>query len=178
MWTVRPTRCSAASRSAVSEAAAAKFPPSEMNTSTASFSKALTVSTESSPCSRGALIPNSASNAFSIHSLGFSHTPIVRSPWTLEWPRTGHAPAPGLPKFPCRSSRLMISLRVLTECGCCVRPSAHGGLGLDHHLGDRGDLQPGQPGGCLGLLPVNALAGSPVRLDAVGVGVDEFLVDD
>ena len=31
----------------------------------------------------------------------FSQMPIVRSPCTLEWPRTGHSPAPGLPMLPC-----------------------------------------------------------------------------
>ena len=32
---------------------------------------------------------------------GRSQMPIVRSPCTLEWPRTGHSPAPGLPMLPC-----------------------------------------------------------------------------
>ena len=50
--------------------------------------------------------------------------PIVRSPCTLEWPRTGHRPAPGRPMLPRRSMKLTISWIVRTACLCCVRPIA------------------------------------------------------
>ncbi|MCY1223377.1 hypothetical protein D9M72_355000 [compost metagenome] len=50
--------------------------------------------------------------------------PMVRSPWTLLWPRIGDAPAPGLPMFPRSSRRLMISLMVATPFLCCVMPMA------------------------------------------------------
>ena len=50
--------------------------------------------------------------------------PIVRSPCTLECPRTGQTPAPGRPMLPCSSSTLTRSRRVGTECLCCVRPIA------------------------------------------------------
>jgi len=50
--------------------------------------------------------------------------PIVRSPCTLEWPRTGHAPAPGLPIIPRSNSTLTISRMVGTALRCWVRPIA------------------------------------------------------
>ena len=40
--------------------------------------------------------------------VGFSSTPMVRSPCTFEWPRTGQMPAPGLPILPRISSRFAI----------------------------------------------------------------------
>ena len=50
--------------------------------------------------------------------------PIVRSPWTLEWPRTGQAPAPGLPSMPRKSRKLATSCTSCTPCLCCVSPIA------------------------------------------------------
>ena len=55
---------------------------------------------------------------------GRSQMPIVRSPCTLEWPRTGHSPAPGLPMLPCSSATLAISLIVATALRCWVMPIA------------------------------------------------------
>ena len=66
-------------------------------------------STVSTPCSRGLTIPNRESNAAKNFSGIFSQMPIVRSPCTLECPRTGHSPAPGLPIMPRISSTLVIS---------------------------------------------------------------------
>ncbi len=50
--------------------------------------------------------------------------PIVRSPCTLLWPRTGHTPAPGRPTLPRSSRKLTTSLMVGTECLCWVSPIA------------------------------------------------------
>ena len=50
--------------------------------------------------------------------------PIVRSPCTLLWPRTGQAPAPGLPMLPRRSRKLTISWIVATAALCWVSPIA------------------------------------------------------
>ena len=56
--------------------------------------------------------------------VGRSQMPIVRSPCTLLWPRTGHGPAPGRPMFPRSSSRFTISWTFATPCSCCVSPMA------------------------------------------------------
>jgi hypothetical protein len=79
---------------------------------------ALMASTVSTPCSRGLTIPNRESNASKNFSGIFSQMPIVRSPCTLEWPRTGHRLAPGLP---CISSTLVISEIVGTASAAPVR---------------------------------------------------------
>ncbi len=50
--------------------------------------------------------------------------PIVRSPCTFECPRTGQAPAPGLPKLPPTSSRLTSIWIVATASRCWVMPMA------------------------------------------------------
>ncbi|MNM95798.1 hypothetical protein D3C81_1082570 [compost metagenome] len=50
--------------------------------------------------------------------------PMVRSPCTLLWPRTGHRPAPGRPMLPRSSIRLAISWMVATEWRCWVMPMA------------------------------------------------------
>ena len=55
---------------------------------------------------------------------GRSQMPIVRSPCTLEWPRTGNRPAPGLPMLPWAKARLATSLMVATALRCWVRPIA------------------------------------------------------
>ena len=62
----------------------------------------------------------------SSHASGiFSQMPIVRSPCTLEWPRTGHAPAPGLPIIPRSSRKSTIACTLSTAFTCCVSPMAH-----------------------------------------------------
>ena len=50
--------------------------------------------------------------------------PMVRSPCTLECPRTGNKPAPGLPMLPCAKARLATSLMVATALRCWVSPIA------------------------------------------------------
>ncbi|SLJ56936.1 Uncharacterised protein [Mycobacteroides abscessus subsp. abscessus] len=69
-------------------------------------------------------MPNSRSRASRNDSGIFSQMPIVRSPCTLECPRTGHRPAPGLPIMPRISSRLVASSMVATACLCWVNPIA------------------------------------------------------
>ena len=53
-----------------------------------------------------------------------SQMPIVRSPCTLLWPRTGQTPAPGGPDLPRSMRKLTISRTVATPCFCCVTPIA------------------------------------------------------
>ena len=50
--------------------------------------------------------------------------PMVRSPCTLECPRTGHSPAPGRPSMPRSSWTLTISRMAATESRRWVRPIA------------------------------------------------------
>ena len=81
-------------------------------------------STTSRPRRRGGSNPNSSRRASPKWVGSFSQMPIVRSPWTLEWPRTGHRPAPGLPMLPCNRVTLTISLMVATAFLCWVMPIA------------------------------------------------------
>jgi hypothetical protein len=114
----------AASVTAVSGVAIAKLPPIPMNALARPSRIARIASTVSTPCSRGLTMPNRASNADRNLSGIFSQMPIVRSPCTLECPRTGHNPAPGLPIMPRISRTLVISEMLGTACLCCVRPIA------------------------------------------------------
>ena len=98
--TVSAQRRNAASVTAVSGVADAKLPPMPMNTFARPSRIARIASTVSTPCSRGLTMPNRSSSAARNSSGIFSQMPIVRSPWTLECPRTGHRPAPGLPIIP------------------------------------------------------------------------------
>jgi hypothetical protein len=82
------------------------------------------LSTTSSPCSRGGSKSSAACSRSRNASVGFSQIPIVRSPCTLECPRTGHTPAPGLPIIPRSRTVLTISWIVATELRCCVSPIA------------------------------------------------------
>ncbi|SHV88684.1 Uncharacterised protein [Mycobacteroides abscessus subsp. abscessus] len=115
---------SAASVTAVSGVAEAKLPPIPMKTPTLPSRMARIASTVSKPCLRGVVIPNSESNAAKNDSGIFSQIPMVRSPWTFEWPRTGHTPAPGLPIMPRINSRFVASPMVATACRCWVSPIA------------------------------------------------------
>ena len=108
----------------VSGAAATKLPPSATNTWALPSRRARIASTVSRPCSRGGSKPNSFCKASRKCAGGRSQMPMVRSPCTLEWPRTGHSPAPGLPMLPCSSATLTISLMVATALRCWVMPIA------------------------------------------------------
>ncbi len=79
-----------------------------------------------------------------------SEIPMVRSPWTLLWPRTGQAPAPGRPIFPLRKRKYMTSSIVATEFRCCVSPiclAADDAVGLRRDPGGLSNLLAGQAAG-------------------------------
>ena len=56
--------------------------------------------------------------------MGRSQIPIVRSPCTLEWPRTQQVPAPGRPMWPPSRSEIHDIRMVATASRCWVRPIA------------------------------------------------------
>ena len=106
--------------------------------------------------------------------------PIVRSPCTLEWPRTGQAPAPGLPMAP-RSSRVLVSSwMVATAWRCWVSPiaqqmmirSAAGDPAVQ--LVDRLAIEPGGRQQGVGIERVEVGA---QLVEPVAVGVDERPVE-
>ena len=121
-WTVIAVPASAASVTVVSGVARTKLPPMPRKNDTLPSRIARIESTTSNPSSRGGSKPNSALRESRKCAGGFSQMPMVRSPWTLEWPRTGHRPAPGLPMLPCSSATLVISLIVATALRCWVMP--------------------------------------------------------
>src|SRR5215218_1257489 len=104
----------AAAVTSVSGAACTKFPPRPMKTRARPSRNARIASTVSKPFCRGGSKPSSACSRSRKWAGGRSQIPIVRSPWTLECPRTGSRPAPGLPMFPWASATLVISLIVAT----------------------------------------------------------------
>ncbi len=108
----------------VSGAAETKLPPRPMKKRALPSRSARIASTVSRPFSRGGSKPNSSRRASRKVAGGLSQIPIVRSPWTLEWPRTGHRPAPGRPMLPCSRATLTNSLIVLTALRCWVMPMA------------------------------------------------------
>ncbi len=123
-WTVSAALRIASSVTVVSDIAETKLPPRPKKTLASPSRSALTAATESKPCSRGGSKPNSSWIESRKLSGGRSQIPIVRSPCTLEWPRTGNSPAPGRPMLPCRKARLAISLTVATPLRCWVIPIA------------------------------------------------------
>lgn len=123
-WTVSRARRMAASVTSVSGVAATKLPPIAKNTLACPSRSARMARTTSSPCSRGGAKPNSFSRASRKAGAGRSKMPMVRSPWTLLWPRTGQTPAPGRPMLPRSRRKLTTSWMVGTECLCWVRPIA------------------------------------------------------
>src|SRR4029077_7749820 len=79
-----------------------------------------------------------------------SEIPMVRSPWTLLWPRTGQAPAPRRPIFPLRKRKYMTSSIVATQFRCCVSPiclAADDAVGLRRDPGGLSNLLAGQAAG-------------------------------
>ena len=96
--------------------------------------------------------------------------PIVRSPWTLECPRTGNRPAPGLPMLPWAKARLQTSLMVATELRCWVRPIAQQNtvaVESRSSCAGFGDLLAAQPGRLGDQVPVEL---ADVRLPALEPG--------
>ncbi len=114
----------AASVASVSGAAPTKLPPMPKKTRILPSRSAWMEPTVSRPCSRGGSKPNSSRIASRKWSGTRSQMPMVRSPCTLECPRTGHTPAPGLPMLPWSSATLTISLIVPTALWCWVMPIA------------------------------------------------------
>ncbi len=136
MWTVIRARRIASTTTSVSGTACTKLPPRPRKKWALPSRSARIESTVSWPCSRGGSKPNSFWSASRKLSGVRSQIPIVRSPWTLEWPRTGSTPAPGLPMSPRTSARLTISLIVATALWCWVmphRPAPDGGVGVADH---------------------------------------------
>ena len=170
----------AASVTAVSDTAEVKLPPMPRKNLARPSASALTESTVSSPCSRGGSKPNSAAIASRNSAWGRSQMPIVRSPCTLECPRTGHRPAPGLPMLPCSSATLTISLIVATELRCWVMPIAQ----QKTVAFEASSIAPAssisgtrEPAGTLDLGPVDLADVLDPGVEAVGVLVDEVPVD-
>ncbi len=122
--TVSSAERSAANVTSLSGVAAAKLPPMPMKTRARPSRNARIASTTARPGSRGAVKPNSASIASRNQAGGRSQMPIVRSPWTLECPRTGQSPAPLRPMLPCSRATLTNSLIVATALRCWVMPIA------------------------------------------------------
>ncbi len=81
-------------------------------------------STTSYPCFLGEVNLKWLSRARWNHSGSFSKIPMVRSPWTFEWPRTGQRPAPGRPMAPMRRWTFTISRMISTAFFCWVIPMA------------------------------------------------------
>ena len=118
-WPVSP-----ASTRDVSGDATAKFPPRATKTRTRPAHISRIASIVESPGARGGAKPNSRSSASRKAGRGRSQMPIVRSPCTLLWPRTGQGPAPGFPMLPRSSSRFISSCTFPTPCRCWVSPIA------------------------------------------------------
>ena len=170
----------ACSVTSVSETAETKLPPIAKNTRARPSASALTASTVSKPCSRGGSKWNSSRSASRNAGFGRSQMPMVRSPCTLEWPRTGQSPAPGLPMLPWRNATLAISLMVATELRCWVSPIAQQITvrdGVAEHRRALLDLLAGQPGRGDDLVPVEVLHVRGVLLEAAGELLDEVVVD-
>src|SRR5216684_255139 len=122
--TVSLARRSAPAVYSVSGAAERKFPPRAKKIFALPSWSAWMAPTVSRPWWRGARMPVAFSSASRKAGVGFSQIPIVRSPCTLLWPRTGHTPAPVLPIAPRRSRTLTTSRMLSTAFSCCVRPIA------------------------------------------------------
>jgi hypothetical protein len=108
----------------LSGAAEKKLPPSAKKTVASPRPIASIAPITSCPCRLGGSKPNAAPSRSRKMGSSRSKMPIVRSPCTLECPRTGQAPAPGLPTAPRSSSVLTTSWIAPTALRCCVRPIA------------------------------------------------------
>ena len=127
--TVRSAFSIASSVTRVSGAAETKLPPIPMKKRASPSRSARIASTVSRPCSRGGSKPYSARSASRKSRAAFSQIPMVRSPWTLECPRTGHSPAPGRPMLPCEQGdvdELLDGVHRVAVLGDAHRPAVHG----------------------------------------------------
>ena len=177
--TVRSAFRIAFSVTSVSGAAAVKLPPSAMKTFASPSRSARMAFTVSSPCSRG----GSKTNSFWIESRnccgGRSQIPIVRSLCTLECPRTGNRPAPGLPMLSCSRATLgdlFDGRDRVAVLGDAHRPAKDGGRGVAEHAGGFLDLGTAQVGGPLDGGPVQVAQVLCPVLEADRVPLDEVQV--
>ena len=112
-------------------------------------------------------------------SSGFSVMPTVRWPCTLEWPRTGQMPAPGLPILPRSSSRLT-SICTVRDALDVLRQAhavdADNRLGPGVHQRRRFHRVAGQSGAAFQRGPVSGAHRVSELLEAVRVLVDEVPV--
>ena len=120
--TVRRSFRHAASTASMSGAARTMLPPSATKPCTRPSIIAWQPVTVVRPSCRGGSNPYISARASSGTNSGFSVMPTVRWPCTLEWPRIGHTPAPGLPMLPRSSSRFVTMWIACTPATCCVRP--------------------------------------------------------
>ena len=123
-WTVSRMPRNASAVTSVSGAARRKLPPSAMNTCARPARIAWMLFTTSKPGSRGGSKPNASLSRSRKAAVGRSLIPIVRSPCTLLWPRTGQSPAPRRPMLPRSRRKFAISRIVATALRCCVSPIA------------------------------------------------------
>ena len=120
--TARSSLRMAANVASGSDIATARLPPRQISAFDLPSSMAAMASTALWPFSRGAVMPNVRSRLSSSSFDGISVMPTVRSPCTLEWPRSGQMPAPSLPRLPRSKSRLAIWCTLDVPCRCCVTP--------------------------------------------------------
>ena len=90
-----------------------RLPPSWNMARTSPFITASAASVQLRPFSFGGSNPYSSLSLSSGTSSGFSVMPTVRWPCTLEWPRIGSTPAPGLPILPRMQQQIDHHLHVL-----------------------------------------------------------------
>src|SRR6478672_9024752 len=124
MWAVSRQFRIARSVNSLSGVARTKLPAKPTNNFARPSRMARMESTASRPCFGGGVKPNSRSSASRNDCGIFSQMPIVRSPWTLLCPRTGHTPVPGRPRFPRSIRKFTISRTVATPYLCWVTPIA------------------------------------------------------
>ncbi|MNH17933.1 hypothetical protein D3C79_776220 [compost metagenome] len=122
MCTLRSSLPMAGKHWAGSGSATAKLPPRQISAFDVPAIIACMACTESCPCSVGGLKPNTCSILPRNSGEGFSVMPTVRLPCTLEWPRSGQIPAPGLPKLPRNNSRSQIRRTLAVPSLCWVMP--------------------------------------------------------
>ena len=107
---------------------------------------------------------------------------MVRSPCTLVWPRTGHAPAPGLPMLPRSSRKLTISARCRRRSRAGSAPSPSETIVARDSMATRAAARIDFLRHAARRLPARptsrAASADDQLLEALGVLVDERAVDD
>ncbi|MNI45256.1 hypothetical protein D3C73_996750 [compost metagenome] len=100
----------------------ARLPPRQISTRASPFTIAFMASTASCPWRSGGRKPKVFSKLSNITGSIFSVMPTLRLPCTLECPRNGQMPAPGLPKLPRISSNAAICCTFCVPRACWVIP--------------------------------------------------------